>query len=234
MKRNFIILAGAGDPLFGHYMEAMKNFGLIPTAIIVDKKTFTLKDQAIFAERTLGRIVSKPPPGKERGSYHFVTNHNDENTLRIVRNHQVDFLVSVGTPRILKPHLLMATPFGVLNCHPGLLPDFRGCSCVEWALYLNKPVGLTVHRMSQDIDAGPVLLRRKLKITQEDSYENVRIKVYLEACLCLAEAVLGLVSGRLNESNFVPQVGGQYFSPMDSDKLKIVKAKIPTITDHSI
>jgi methionyl-tRNA formyltransferase len=233
MTRKFAILAGADDPLFGHYLEAMEILGLVAEVIIVDLKALTLKDQAIFAERTLSRIVPKPPPDMASDFYHFVDNHNGEDALRIVRDSQADFLVSFGTPRILKHDLLVATPLGVLNCHPGLLPDFRGCSCVEWAIYLDKPVGVTVHRMTKGIDEGPVLLQHRLNITTEDSYEHVRIKTYLQSCLCMAEATLGLVSGRFNESDFIPQVGGQYFSPMDPDKLKTVKAKLATITARS-
>lgn len=213
MKRNFAILAGAGDPLFGYYLEALERHNIAPTVIIVDQKAMTAKDLGIFAERTLGRIQPLPPPGRSSGFYRFVANHNDEDTLRLLRDTPVDFLVNVGTPRILKAPILKTAFLGVLNCHPGLLPDFRGCSCVEWAIYLNKPVGVTVHRMTEGIDEGPVLLRRQVNISPGDEYVDVRIKTYMEACAAIAKASLDLVSGYLNESDFTPQSGGHYFSP---------------------
>ena len=58
---------------------------------------------------------------------------------------KIDLLVNAGTPRILKSNLLKAPSIGVINCHPGILPDFRGCTCVEWAIYLDQPIGNTVH-----------------------------------------------------------------------------------------
>ena len=224
--RNFAVLAGAGDPLFGYYLKAIECRGLRPVAIIVDQKAMTPKDQAIFAERTLGRILPMPPLELPRERYHFVSSHNDEDTLKLICDSGVDFIVSAGTPRILREPILKVTPFGVMNCHPGLLPEFRGCSCVEWAIYLDRPLGVTVHRMTEGIDEGPVLLRRQFDVTDGDRYEDVRIKAYMEACSALADASLCLSNGRLNESSFINQSGGRYFPPITPDQLKTVKDKL--------
>lgn len=222
----FAVLAGAGDPLTGYYLRAFSDRGLVPTAIIIDEKAVTAKDLAIFSERTDGRLESLPYSIASRVPFFFVADHNNSNTLEIIRESGASFLVSAGTPRILKSPILMATPLGVLNCHPGLLPEFRGCSCVEWAIYLDKPVGVTVHRMSEGIDEGPILLRRTIDIGPADLYADVRIKVYSEACSALADAALGLVNGQLVERDFVIQEGGRYFAPMDPDKLIAVKNKL--------
>jgi methionyl-tRNA formyltransferase len=146
--------------------------------------------------------------------------------LEIIWESGANFLVNAGTPRILKTPILTATPLGALNCHPGLLPEFRGCSCVEWAIYLDKPVGVTVHRMSEGIDEGPVLLRRQLDIAPKDRYEDVRIKAYLGACSALADASLGLVRGCFNGADFISQKAGQYYSPMNPGMLLLVKDKL--------
>lgn len=222
----FAVLAGAGDPLTGYYLRALSDLGLAPTAVIVDEKGVTTNDLAIFSERTDGRLESLPYSIASRAPFFFVADHNNSDTLEIIRESGAGFLVSAGTPRILKPPILMATPLGVLNCHPGLLPEFRGCSCVEWAIYLDKPVGVTVHRMSEGIDEGPILLKRQLDIGSGDRYEDVRIKAYMGSCSALAEASLGLVRGRFSESDFAPQCEGRYYSPMGPDLLRLVKDKL--------
>jgi methionyl-tRNA formyltransferase len=222
----FVVLAGAGDPLTGYYLRAFFDRGVVPTAVIVDEKAVTAKDLAIFSERTEGRLESLPYSIASRIPFFFVANHNNSKTLEIIKDSGASFLVSAGTPRILKLPILMATPLGVLNCHPGLLPEFRGCSCVEWAIYLDKPVGVTVHRISEGIDEGPVLLWRQLDIVPGDRYADVRIKAYMGACDAIAEASLGLVRGRYSESDFAPQHEGKYYSPMDPDMLLLVKNKL--------
>lgn len=49
-----------------------------------------------------------------------------------------------------------------MNCHPGLLPKFRECTCVEWAVYLDEEVGNTVHFMNEKIDEGPIIVQEAL------------------------------------------------------------------------
>lgn len=223
---NFAVLTSINDPLTGYYLRAMSEHGLRTFAVIVDEKHITAKDLAIFEERTEGCLPPIPYSTESKTPFHFVTDHNSSDALELVRELGVSFLVSAGTPRILKPPMLTVTTLGVLNCHPGLLPAFRGCSCVEWAIYLDEPIGVTVHRMSEGIDEGPTLLLRSIDIEPTDLYVDVRVKTYLGACDALADATHGLVSGRLTESSFLAQDNGRYFPPMKHDKLDVVKNKL--------
>ncbi len=138
---------------------------------------------------------------------------------------ELDVLVNAGTPRILKTHLLRATPIGVLNCHPGLLPMFRGCSCVEWAIYHDQPVGNTIHLMSEGIDEGAVLLRDAVEITRDDDYVDVRVKVYEAGHSLMAVALKGLMEGSLDPAG-EEQAEGNYYKPIPDELLAIVKDKL--------
>lgn len=224
--KNFGILTGVGEPLFGYYLEAIKDYNLYPTIIIVDQKPISKKDLEIFFERTSGNIIPKPPSLFINNSYYEVNDHNSPETLNLIKNHRLDFLISATTPRILKTHLLNAAPYGILNCHPGLLPFFRGCSSPEWAIYFDKPLGITVHQMVENIDEGPILLKRQINVSKFENYENVRTKIYKACCNLLAEASFKLSSGILNEIDFITQKEGKYYPPMTSEILKIVKNKL--------
>jgi methionyl-tRNA formyltransferase len=115
-----------------------------------------------------------------------------------VAENELDVLVNVGTPRILKTHLLDATRIGVLNVHPGLLPKYRGCSAVEWALYLGDDIGNTAHVMSDRIDAGPILESKVCIFDGTESYVAVRTRVYTEGI------VLGIsVLSRINRTGWL-------------------------------
>ena len=59
-------------------------------------------------------------------------------------------------------------PWGVLNAHAGDLPRFRGNACPNWAILNGEPlVGLCIHEMIPELDAGPVLLRAHFPLSDD-------------------------------------------------------------------
>jgi len=71
-----------------------------------------------------------------------------------------DVGVVVAYGHILKPDLLGLPRHGMINVHPSLLPELRGAAPVEWAI-LNglKRTGVTIMRMDEGLDSGPILLQ---------------------------------------------------------------------------
>jgi len=71
-----------------------------------------------------------------------------------------DVGVVVAYGHILKPDLLGLPRLGMINLHPSLLPELRGAAPVEWAI-LNgfKQTGVTIMRMEEGLDSGPILLQ---------------------------------------------------------------------------
>lgn len=230
VSRKFVVLARQKDPMLGHYLQAFRRAGLVPQAIIVDEKELSLKDLTIFRERTGGKIqpLELSDILFSGASVHSVTDHNNSDTLDLVSRFAPDFILNAGTPRILKQSLLDASPIGVINVHPGLLPMFRGCSCVEWAVLLDEPLGLSVHRMTLGIDEGPVLMTRIMPLKIYNDYVSLRVATYFGACELMAEAASGLCSLRLNAEDFKPQEAdaGRYFKPISNEQLVEVRAKI--------
>jgi hypothetical protein len=71
---------------------------------------------------------------------------------------QVDVLVSIACPKIIKKNILEAPRLGALNYHTGALPKYRGRQPLYWALKNGEPfVGVTVHEMVPQLDGGPIL-----------------------------------------------------------------------------
>ncbi len=69
-----------------------------------------------------------------------------------------DVGVVVAYGHILKPELLALPGHGMVNVHPSLLPELRGAAPVEWAI-LNglEKTGVTIMRMDEGLDSGPIL-----------------------------------------------------------------------------
>ena len=81
-----------------------------------------------------------------------------------------DISVVVAYGRILPRQVLDAPPLGSLNVHASLLPALRGAAPVNWAIARGHAVtGVTVMRMVEEMDAGPILAREPLPIGAADT-----------------------------------------------------------------
>ncbi|WP_448207942.1 methionyl-tRNA formyltransferase [Azospirillum sp. sgz302134] len=73
--------------------------------------------------------------------------------------------ISMNWLALLGPALLDAFPLGVFNAHAGDLPRYRGNACPNWAILNGEPhVGLCIHRMAEELDAGPVVVRDRFPL----------------------------------------------------------------------
>ena len=81
-----------------------------------------------------------------------------ESSLEFIREHGADVVVSLFH-QILRAPLIAIPRLGVVNVHPGVLPDFRGIQPYFWALSEGAGVaGATLHLIEdEEIDAGGVL-----------------------------------------------------------------------------
>jgi methionyl-tRNA formyltransferase len=88
-----------------------------------------------------------------------------ENVERL-RSYGCDVAISVNWLTILNQRVLEIFPAGILNAHAGDLPRFRGNACPNWAILVGEPyVGLCIHKMAVELDAGPVIVRDKFPLT---------------------------------------------------------------------
>ena len=83
-----------------------------------------------------------------------------------------DLFVVVSYGKILPPALLALPPLGGVNVHPSLLPKYRGASPISWAILNGDPkTGLTVIRLSEEVDAGEILLQKEVALGEEDALQ---------------------------------------------------------------
>lgn len=79
-----------------------------------------------------------------------------------------DIGISMNWLTLIPRAILDLMPIGLFNAHPGDLPRFRGNACPNWAIIMGeRQVALTIHAMSEALDAGPVALKYLLPLTDE-------------------------------------------------------------------
>ena len=83
-----------------------------------------------------------------------------EEFLQQIRALEPDLSVVVAYGHILKPEVLAVPPVGSINVHASLLPELRGAAPVNWAILRgHETTGVTIMRMVEGMDAGPILFQ---------------------------------------------------------------------------
>jgi len=105
--------------------------------------------------------------------------------------HGVEVVVNAGYDRILHPIFLAGFPGRVINVHPSLLPAFGGgMDAVERALAHGVRIsGCTVHVVTDEVDAGPILLQAAVPVRPGDTVETLRARIQAEEHRILPEAI---------------------------------------------
>jgi len=101
----------------------------------------------------------------------------------------------IGGARILPKHVIDKFDTGIINIHPGLLPENRGLDNIKWALYHNMPQGLTVHFIDQYVDKGHIIIREELPVFEDDKIYHIHQRLINEQPKILREALELLARG---------------------------------------
>ncbi|GAB7033997.1 hypothetical protein JCM4914_54580 [Streptomyces platensis subsp. malvinus] len=108
------------------------------------------------AARAAGRITAALPEGID-----LLLPGSSEGLGAALRGYHLDLVVCYGFSWRLPPSVLSVPRYGVINVHCSLLPKYRGPAPVLWAIRNgDAELGVTVHRMNEEFDAGPILAQQ--------------------------------------------------------------------------
>jgi len=104
-----------------------------------------------------------------------------------------DLIISIFYRFKIPEDVLMLSKFKPFNLHPSLLPKYRGCSSITWAMVNNeKNSGFSYHYMEKNIDTGNIILQKKVEIKKYDIQSTLYYRVMFESLNCFPK-VLKLV-----------------------------------------
>lgn len=141
---------------------------IVPVAIVCSwKREATHGVAATWAEKKKCPVLLQPSSQ---------TDYNDFLQKIIELRPQIGLCCSYDI--ILPQVLLNLFPQGIYNLHGALLPQYRGANVLNWVLINGETeTGVTLHRMVQAVDAGPILLQQKVPIEFEDTALTLREKL---------------------------------------------------------
>ncbi len=132
-----------------------------------------------------------------------------------------DLAISFYNPVIFPPDFIEQVRWGVINLHPGPLPEYRGCCPVEQAMLDGAAeFGATLHFCDSNIDSGPIVDEERIRITTSDTARTLWSKVDDLAVLLLRRTLPRVVEAA-REGRRVPT------RSQDATRARYFKAGLP-------
>ena len=170
--------------------------------------------QALLVEADILAVITQPDRPKGRGRQVTpppVAEEAKAKGLRLLQPARLRSPEVIDALRALAPDLHVTAAYGKLiprevleiprlgsvNVHPSLLPKYRGASPIASAI-LNgeRETGVTIMYMAAELDAGDVILQRRLPITPEDTSRTLEAHLARLGAEALIEAVRLIAAGR--------------------------------------
>ncbi|MET0155843.1 MAG: phosphoribosylglycinamide formyltransferase [Rickettsiales bacterium] len=122
----------------------------------------------------------------------------------VLAAYRPDFLCLAGYMRLLSPSFVKRWEGKIVNVHPSLLPSFKGLRAQAQALEAGvKIAGCTVHIVTEEMDAGPIIAQSPLVVEEGDTEESLSARLlplehaaYVKAVRFLAEGRVKIENGR--------------------------------------
>lgn len=186
-----------------------------PIAILISGRGSNM--QAIVGAITAGTLDARvcvvvsnraEAPGLEwarsQGLETLVLSHRDFPTreaydsalVLALQERGVGLVCLAGFMRVLGPTFCDAFPNAILNVHPSLLPAFPGVDAQRQALeYGVKVSGVTVHFVTPELDAGPIVEQVIVPVDDDDTADSLSARILVEEHRVLPRAIQKITRG---------------------------------------
>ena len=117
-----------------------------------------------------------------------------------IRGMSPDLIIVVAFGQILRKKLLDIPRWGVVNIHASLLPKLRGAAPIQRAVMNNESVtGLTVMRMDEGMDTGPILLQEEVQMIDDETAGHLHDRLSILAGALMVRALRAIAEAKVEE-----------------------------------
>jgi len=200
-KPKFAFLLLKGHPYGREMLQQILSEGFVPEIIIEEDSEIADEERKKFLKRIEGNPIA--PVIREQvkeldTKIVSVTIHNSEQVMPLIRGIELDLIVFGGT-RIIRGEILDFPKDGVINSHPGLLPECRGSASPAWSVYHDIPIGSSTHFCDNGIDTGHLLMRREVQVKRGMTYEDLCFETLILAGILMKEVLIAYDEGIWSE-----------------------------------
>jgi len=197
MLRIGVLVSGGGTNLQA-IMDAIDN-GTIPNAkieIVVSSKKNAFALERAGKSSIASKVMSR--------SEYLTSDAFDIALSEEMRDHAIDLILLAGFMAILGPKFFVDFENKVMNIHPALIPAFSGPGYYGLKVHqavLNygcKISGASVHFVTPEVDAGPLILQQAVAVQADDTPQQLQKRIMEEAeWIIYPEAVRLFALGQL-------------------------------------
>ena len=206
VKPTFAYLLLKEHPYGREMLKQLISEGFIPSIIITEDSKIADEEREKFLKRIEGNPIApeiNEQLEKISARGHHVKNievpiHNSQEVMPYLNDFDLDLIVFGGT-RIIRGEILDYPKHGVVNSHPGLLPECRGSASPAWSVYHDIPIGSTTHFCDNGVDTGHLLIRREVPVKRGMKYEDLCYETLVLAGILMKEALMAYEEGRWDE-----------------------------------
>ncbi|MAF13894.1 MAG: hypothetical protein CMI53_03305 [Parcubacteria group bacterium] len=151
---------------------------------------------------------------------HYPANVNDQQFVNKLKDLEIDIVISIACPVILKIPLLSQAKHGNINVHGSMLPRYRGKNIAFWLL-LNQETktGVTVHYIDDKIDSGKIINQQEVSISSNETVDSLYKKTVPLGGDLLIKAV-NLIKQNQVEPKANDPIDGTNFSDPGKEEIK--------------
>jgi len=153
--------------LHGYKVECILAANPVELNFYQSKIRLTPKDLRYIHPQIIAKRLKIP--------YHVVA-HNSQESKDLIKNYNLDVGIILGA-RILKKDIIDTFKIGIINLHPGLLPENRGLDTIKWAILKDFKQGATAHFINETIDQGRIIIKKNIKIFNDDTLIDLYLRI---------------------------------------------------------
>jgi phosphoribosylglycinamide formyltransferase-1 len=188
-----VVILGSGRGSNAEAILLAQQVGRLGSARVVQ----ILSDQPVAGILALGRRFGVPAQYVDPAPFRTkLEGAGEDRFIAAVQAAQADLVVLAGFMRVIKPKFLAAFAGKIINLHPSLLPNFPGLDGIGQALRSGvKETGCTVHRVSAEVDGGPIIDQAKVAIASHETFDSLAEKIHAAEHALLPAVIARLSRG---------------------------------------
>jgi len=160
---------------------------------------------------------------KEKIQFDYFENFNSKKLAKVLE--KVDLAITGGFPIILKEELINKPKYGFINCHAGILPNYRGGSPLNWQIINNESqFGITVTKINSKIDRGNIIGEKKFKLKAHYDINDLHRVANNNFPKLVEESINKILKG--NKGKKQNEAKSKYYSQRTIENSKIILKEI--------
>lgn len=201
------------DKKFNIVFIGTPDFGLPAFKNLIAHPDFAVKGVITQPDKKVGRKqILMPTPIKKEALLHDILVLQPDR----LKNFEfpfsgLDFIIVIAYGQIIPKNILDLPKYGCINVHGSLLPKYRGAACISEAIKNgDAETGVTIMKMDEHLDTGPILTQAKIKIENTDTtgtlYEkisNLGAEILIPTLIKYAEGKIEPIKQDDSKSSYV-------------------------------